>query len=215
MKTVFITGVTGYIGQRLTKQLLHRGHRVIGLIRKGSEQKLVSGAIAVTANPFDSTTFESSIPKDCVFVQLLGVSHPSPTKAKQFEEVDLKSVMASVDAAVNAGVAHFIYVSVAMAPSKIMASYQQVRKNGEMYCKAKGLKCTFIRPWYVVGPGHYWPVLLLPLYGIAELIPAWRQKARGMALVTIRQMLRSLSAAIEADPQPLRIIEINKIRNSH
>ena len=84
-----------------------------------------------------------------------------------------------------------------------------------MYCKAKGLKCTFIRPWYVVGPGHYWPVLLLPLYGIAELIPAWRQKARGMALVTIRQMLRSLSAAIEADPQPLRIIEINKIRNSH
>lgn len=191
MKTVFVTGVTGYIGQRLTKQLLHRGNRVVGPVRKGSEQKLVSGATAVTTNPFDSTSFESSIPKDSVFIQLPGVSHPLPTKAKQFDEVDLKSVMASVDGAVKSGVAHFIYVSVAMAPSKLMASYQQISKNGETYCKTKGLKCTFIRPRYVVDPGHYWPVLLLPLYSIAEIIPAWRQKARGMALVTIRQMIRA------------------------
>lgn len=215
MKAVFITGATGFIGQRLTKKLLQRGHQVIGLVRKGGEQKLASGVIAVTANPFDSTSFESSIPKNSVFVQLLGVSHPSPAKAKQFEEIDLKSVIASVDAAVNAGVAHFIYVSVAMTPSKLMASYQQVRRNGEMYCKAKGLKCTFIRPWYVLGLGHYWPVLLMPLYGIAELIPRWRLKTRRMALVTIRQMIRSLITAIEADPEPLRIIEIKKIRKPH
>lgn len=186
MKTIFFTGATGYIGQRLKKQLLHRGNRVIGLVRKGSEQKLVGGAIAVTANPFDSTSFESSIPKDSVFIRLPGVSHPSPTKTKQFEDVDLKSVMSSVDGAVNSGVAHLIYVSVAMAPSNLMASYHQIRKNGETYCKTKGLKCTFIRPRYLVNPGHYWSVLLLPLYGIAKIIPVWRQKARGMALVTIR-----------------------------
>ncbi|WP_276503120.1 SDR family oxidoreductase [Terrimonas pollutisoli] len=214
MKTVFITGATGYIGQRLIKQLLHRGHQVIGLVRKGSEQKLETGVKAVIADPFDSLSFESSIPKDSVFVQLLGVAHPSPAKAKQFEEIDLRSVIASVDAAVKAGVTHFIYVSVAMAPSRLMASCQQVRKNGEMYCKASGLNCTFIRPWYVVGPKHYWPVLLLPLYGIAEIVPAWRQKARGMALVTIHQMTRTLIAAVEAESLPLQVIDIKKIRHA-
>jgi uncharacterized protein YbjT (DUF2867 family) len=214
MATVFITGGTGYIGKRLTKQLLQRGHSVIALVRKGSENKVTAGAKAIVADPFDAGSFRQSVPKGSVFVQLLGVSHPSPKKAKQFNEIDLVSVKASADAAAGAGVSKFVYISVAMVPSKLMQAYQAVRKEGEAYCKSKQLNCTFIRPWYVVGPGHYWPVILLPFYGLAELIPTWRQKAKAMGLVTIRQMLRALNNAVEADPLPLRIMEINDIRHT-
>jgi hypothetical protein len=49
-------------------------------------------------------------------------------------------------------------------------------------------------------PGHWWPVLLLPLYGIAELIPSLRQKARTRAFVTIKQMLRTLVDTVEQKP---------------
>jgi len=73
---------------------------------------------------------------------------------------------------------------------------------------------TFIRSWYVPGPGHFWPVLLLPLYGIAELVPSWRKKARSMALVTLGQILRTLTIAVEADPEPIRIIDIRQIRTA-
>lgn len=214
MKTIFITGATGYIGKRLTKLLLQKGYKVIALVRKGSEHKVVAGAEVVVANPFDPNTFKSSIPKGAVFIQLLGVAHPSPKKAKEFKEIDLRSVKASADAAAYAGVSHFIYISVAMAPSKIMAAYQSVRKEGEEYSKSKKLNCSFIRPWYVMGPGHYWPVLLLPVYGIAELVPSWQKKARAMALVTIHQMLRTLVKVVDANPLPLRIIEIKQIRSS-
>ena len=137
MKTVFITGATGYIGKRLTDQLLQCNHRVIALVRKGSEQKVSEGAEIVIADPFDSDSFQSFIPNNAVFVQLLGVSHPSPKKARQFREIDLRSVKASADAAAIANVSHFIYVSVAMAPSKLMATYQAVRQEGETYCKGK------------------------------------------------------------------------------
>lgn len=214
METVFISGATGYIGKRLTGQLLLQGHKVITLVRKGSEHKVVEGAGVVVADPFDASTFSSLIPKDAVFVQLLGVSHPSPKKAQQFKEIDLRSVKTSADAATLAGVSKFIYVSVAMAPTKLMAAYQAIRKEGEEYCKNKGLNCTFIRPWYVVGPGHYWPVLLLPFYGIAEIIPLWRRKARSMGLVTIRQMIHALVQAVEAEPNSLRILEIKDIRKA-
>ena len=213
MKTVFITGGTGYIGKRLTKRLLLRGHKVMALVRKGSEHKITTNAEIVVANPFDAKTFQQFIPKESVFVQLLGVSHPSPKKAKQFQEIDLRSVKASADAAANAGVAHFIYISVAMSPSKLMQAYQAVRSEGEKYCLSKTFNCTFIRPWYVLGPGHRWPVILLPFYGLAELVPSWRKQARAKALVTIGEMLNTLINAIENEPSPLRVYEIKDIRH--
>ena len=213
-RAVFITGATGYIGTRLIKRLIERGHRVIALVRKGSEQKVPAGAEIVTGNPFDSKTFQQYIPGGSVFVQLLGVAHPSPKKAKQFKEIDLKSAKASADAAGYAGVNHFIYLSVAMEPIKFMHAYQEVRKEGEEYCLGKKINCTFIRPWYVLGPGHWWPLLLLPLYGLAELIPSLRKKARATGLVTIKQMIQSLVNAIEGEPLPIRIMEIKDIRHS-
>jgi nucleoside-diphosphate-sugar epimerase len=213
MKPVFITGATGYIGTRLIKQLIGKHHRVIALVRKGSEHKVPAGAEVVVGNPFDAKTFQQYIPAGCVFVQLSGVSHPSPKKAQQFKEIDLKSVKASADAAANAGAAHFVYVSVAMAPSKLMHAYQEVRKEGEKYCLGKTFNCTFIRPWYVLGPGHWWPVLLLPFYGLAEIIPSWKKPARSKALVTIKQMLETLVKVIEKEPVPLCILEIKNIRS--
>jgi nucleoside-diphosphate-sugar epimerase len=214
MKTVFITGGTGYIGTRLIRLLIKNGHRVIALIRKGSENKVPAGCEFVIGDPFDANSFQQQIPKHAVYVQLLGVSHPSPSKAEQFKQIDLRSVKASVDAAAIANVSHFIYISVSMVPSKIMEAYQQLRKEGEEYCVSKNLNCTFIRPWYVLGPGHRWPILLLPFYGIASLLPAWRQKIKRMGLVTISQMINTLVEAVEAKPERISIIEIEEIKRN-
>lgn len=111
---IFITGGTGYIGSRLIRKLLSKNYPVIALVRKGSEDKISKGAEVIIGNPFDAGTFAEYIPADAIFIQLLGVSHPSPKKANLFKEIDLKSVKASADAASRAGVSHFIYISVAM-----------------------------------------------------------------------------------------------------
>jgi uncharacterized protein YbjT (DUF2867 family) len=193
--------------------MLQKNHRVIALVRQHSVYKVSSGTEIIVANPFDAKSFEHAIPAGAVFIQLLGVSHPSPKEAQQFRDIDLRSVKASADAAAMAGVSHFIYVSVAMAPSGLMKTFQDVRREGEEYCLSKKMNCTFIRPWYVLGPGHWWPLLLLPFYGLAELVPSWRAKARSKALVTIEQMITTLVKAVEADPLPQRIMEIKDIRS--
>ena len=213
-KPVFITGGSGYIGSRLIKKLLRRNYHVIALVRKGSEHKIPPGAQIVIGNPFDLRTFAENIPTGSIFIQLLGVSHPSLKKARLFEEIDLKSVKASADAAARVGVSHFIYVSVVMSETRIMKAYQEVRKKGEQYCLSKNLNCTFIRPWYVLGPGHWWPVLLLPFYGVAELFPSLRQKVRAKALVTIDQMLNVLISAVEQFPASKSVFEIRDIRHA-
>ena len=212
MTPIFITGGTGYMGKRLLKALVSRGYDVTALVRKGSERKLPKGVRAIIANPFDPATFQQWIPKGAVFVQLLGVPHPSPQKKDQFTEVDLRSVKASADAAAAIGASHFVYLSVAMTQSNVMKEYQAVRKEGEAYLQTKPLSCTFIRPWYVLGPGHWWPVLLLPFYGLAQFKEAWRKKAAAFSLVTLKQMLCILIKAIETPPAQRRIIEVQHIK---
>ena len=215
MHPVFITGGTGYIGKRLIRKLVSLGYDVTALVRKGSENKLPAGIRTIIADPFDAPTFQQWIPAQAVFVQLLGVSHPSPRKKNLFRTIDLQSAKTSADAAATAQISHFVYVSVAMTASRIMKDFQEVRKEGEAYILSKNLPCTFIRPWYVVGPGHWWPLFLLPFYGIAELVPAWRPKARTFALVTINQLVNTLLATIQSAPQKLRIVEIQQIRKTN
>ena len=212
MSPIFITGGSGYIGKRLIKKLVAQGYDVTALVRAGSENRLPKGVRAIIADPFDASTFQNWIPKGAIFIQLLGVSHPSPRKKEQFREIDLRSVKTSADAAALAGVSHFIYVSVAMTESEMMKDYRDVRKEGEAYLQAKHLVCTIIRPWYVVGPGHLWPVTLLPFYGVAKFFPSMKKKAEEMSLITIGQMLGTIMKAIESPPQTLRIFEIKHIK---
>lgn len=211
MAIVFITGGTGYIGKRLIPILLDRGHQVIALVRPGSEGKVPFGAEICIGSPFDAETIAECIPTRAVFVQLLGVPHPGPAKAKAFFEIDLPSVKASALAASKAGVSHFVYLSVAMEPSGIMKDYQTVRQQGEAYIEALRLPHTFLRPWYVLGPGHWWPLLLWPVYQLLKLLPFTRKKAYAFGWITLRQMLAALVTAVE-NPVEKRVMEVAEMK---
>jgi uncharacterized protein YbjT (DUF2867 family) len=212
---VFITGGTGYIGKRLIHILLHTGCRVKALVRKGSEHKLPKGCAYIVADPFDAVTFVHEIPPGCTFVQLLGVSRPSPKKKAFFRSIDLASARASALAAKQAGVRHFIYVSVAQTPTSVMREYQLCRAEGEAAILATGLKATFIRPWYIVGPGHYWPLLLQPVFKLLERIPATSAKARALRPVSLGKMLRAVIHAVKHPPADgVKVVEIDEIRTA-
>lgn len=200
------------MGRRLIASLLAKGHAVKALVRKGSEIKLPAGAIPVVADAFAAETFQDQIPQHSVFVQLLGVPHPGPKKKDLFRSIDLASAQASAIAAKNAGAKHFVYVSVAQTPTKIMQDYQQCRAAGEKAIINAGISATFIRPWYVIGPKHYWPLFLQPLFKILEIIPSTSQKAKALRLVYLQQMLKALMFAIENPVEGIRIIEIGEIR---
>ncbi len=210
---VFITGGTGYIGKRLIKILLGEGLGVTALVREQSVNKLPTGSIPVVANPFDAASFADLIPPNSIFIHLLGVSHPGPKKKSLFHSVDLASLKASIAAAKQAEVKHFVYISVAQYPTKIMGDYQEVRRQGEEAILASGIPSTFIRPWYVVGPGHYWPLLFNPIFKLLELIPSTSVQAKSLALVSLKQILLTFKSLVLNPPQaPNTVVEIADIK---
>ena len=212
-RDVFITGATGYIGQRLTAALVARGHRVRALARPGSVGRIATGAAAVVGNALDASTFASALTAADTIVHLVGTPHPSPSKAAEFQRIDLPSILASVEAARRARATHLVYVSVAH-PAPVMQAYIEARSAGERAIGDAGLTATILRPWYVLGPGHRWPYLLLPFYAIAHLIPSKRDTARRLGLVTLRQMVAALVKAVENPPPTgsVRIVEVPGIR---
>jgi len=139
----------------------------------------------------------------------VGVAHPSPIKAQQFIEIDLASVRASLRAAGHA--AHFVYVSVAQ-PAPVMRAYIQARQMAEQLIAQSGLTAAILRPWYVLGPGHRWPLLLLPVYSLCERLPATAETARRLGLVTLVQMLRALTHAVEHAAPGLHVYDVEQIR---
>jgi uncharacterized protein YbjT (DUF2867 family) len=207
---VFITGSTGYMGQRLAAELGQRGHTVSGLVRAGSERKLPAGCAPVIGNALDALTFRDKIGEVDTFVQLVGVAHPSPAKAKQFRDIDLVSCEQSVAAAVANHVRHFVYVSVAH-PAPVMHAYIEVRSKCEEMIRAGAFNATILRPWYVLGPGHYWPYLLKPGYWLARQIPGMCQGATRLGLVTLQQMLAALVQSVESPANGIRIMEVPEI----
>jgi nucleoside-diphosphate-sugar epimerase len=209
--SICITGGTGYIGCRLIPLLLERGHTVQAVVRPGSENKLPQEVAAIVADPLQRGSYTDGIRSCDTFIHLIGVPHPSPAKAAEFRSVDLPSVQVAVKAASDAGVAHFIYLSVAQ-PAPMMQAFIDVRALGESYVRASGLKATFVRPWYVLGPRHRWPYVLLPFYWIAELLPPTRAAARRLGLITIAQILNALVWAADNPPEDVRILDVPKIR---
>lgn len=211
MASVFITGASGFMGRRLSADLLGRGHHVRGLVRRGSEARLIPGCEAVTGDPLDAATYGDAVRGCDTLVQLVGVSHPSPAKAAQFRSIDLVSARQAVAAASKAGVQHFVYVSVAH-PAPIMKEYIAARSEAEAALRSSGLNATVLRPWYVLGPGRRWPLVLLPAYWLLGALPGTRESAQRLGLVTVKQMIATLATAVERPASGVRILEVPQIR---
>jgi hypothetical protein len=145
-------------------------------VRPRSIAKVPLGCMAIPGDALDARSYQDQVAAGSTFVHLVGVSHPAPWKAAEFETIDLASLKQSIAAAKRAAAGRFVFVSVAH-PAPVMKAYIEVRMQCEQIVRRSGLNATILRPWYILGPGHRWPYVLIPLYKALEAIPATRESA--------------------------------------
>jgi len=186
---------------------------VRGLARAGSERRLSAGVEWVVGDPLVGSTYRDAVSGCDTMVHLIGVSHPSPAKAAQFRTIDLTAALQAISMAVAASVHHFLYVSVAF-PAPIMREYIAVRQEAERAIRDSGLCATILRPWYVLGPGRRWPMVLAPIYRVMEAIPATREGARRLGLVRVEQMIAAMVRSVERPTPGVRVLDVPDIREA-
>lgn len=182
------------------------------LVRNGSQHKLASDCNLRVGDALDGDSYAKHVSTFDTFIYLVGVPHPSPSNARQFVEIDLRAGSEAIRVAQQIGIPHFVYVSVAH-PAPVMKSYIRVRRSCETALHEAGLSATILRPWYVLGPGHRWPVVLTPLYRLAESFPATREAAARLGFVSLDQMVNAIVSVTEDPAQGVRIVEVPEIRS--
>jgi uncharacterized protein YbjT (DUF2867 family) len=95
-----------------------------------------------------------------------------------------------------------------------MRAYIAVRQEAESLIRQSGLNATLLRPWYVLGPGRWWPYALKPLYALFERLPTTRAAAQRLGLVSRTQMVMALVGALEDPPRGVRVLEVPEIRGA-
>jgi hypothetical protein len=112
----------------------------------------------------------------------------------------------------RSNIRRYVYMSVAQ-PAPIMRAYVRVRREAETLLRQSDAAVSFL-PWYVLGPGHRWPMALKPIYAVLERIPATREGALRFGLVTVDQMLAALVQAVEMPPAMVQILDVPAIRRA-
>ncbi|MES2356219.1 MAG: hypothetical protein V4568_17805 [Pseudomonadota bacterium] len=72
--------------------------------------------------------------------------------------------------------------------------------EGEAAVRGAGVPATIVRPWYVLGPGHRWPYLLMPIYAVLRRLARTKESAERFGLVNLQMTVNALMAAVVTPP---------------
>jgi len=110
---VFVTGATGYIGQRLVERLLEQGYEVNALVRSipHSVEAVHPNLFFKTGNILDKESLERGM-EGCVQVyHLAAFARPWTRNARTYFEVNVQGTLNVLEAAQLAGVKKLVYSS--------------------------------------------------------------------------------------------------------
>jgi uncharacterized protein YbjT (DUF2867 family) len=148
VRTLAVTGGTGFVGQRLLPIALADGYDVRALTRgwKPPEDEIawVDGALD------RADTLVKLCTGADVVIHIAGLI--SGSKA-EFDAVNAGGTASLIDAARKAGVRRFIHISSLAAREPELSNYGASKAKSERLVAASGLEWTIIRPPAVYGPG--------------------------------------------------------------
>lgn len=113
MKTIMVTGASGFVGSALCTELVCRGNTVVAVVRRIGER--VPAVTYIEADLADPASFADGLPQvDCV-VHLAGRAHILDDKVADplavFREVNRDASVRLAERALQAGVKRFVFVS--------------------------------------------------------------------------------------------------------
>jgi NADH dehydrogenase len=141
---ILVVGATGSLGGRITRDLRARGHDVRALVRAATDSSAVrdAGAEIVHGDLRDRTSLADACRGAATVVTTASASRRSDDT---IDAVDLAGNLNLIDAAVNAGVRHFVFVSTLLATADSPVPLFRAKAEAEARLRASGMAWTALR----------------------------------------------------------------------
>jgi uncharacterized protein YbjT (DUF2867 family) len=170
VKTVALTGATGFVGRITLDRLVADGWHVRALTRRDQHKK---AAVSWVHGRLDDPASLHELCKGAdVVLHIAGVVNAPD--AAGFESGNVTGTANMIAAAQSAGIHRFVAVSSLAAREPGLSLYGASKANAENLVKASTLDWTVIRPPGVYGPGD------------TEMLDMFRIAAKGWALLPPR-----------------------------
>ncbi len=170
MKTVALTGATGFVGRITLDRLVAAGWHVRALTRRDQHKK--AAVTWVHGRLDDAASLDELCNGADAVLHIAGVVNASD--AAGFESGNVTGTANMIAAAQSAGIDRFVAVSSLAAREPALSLYGASKANAENLVKASTLDWTVIRPPGVYGPGD------------TEMFDMFRIATKGWALLPPR-----------------------------
>ena len=147
--TILVAGATGYLGGEICRQLISKNKNVRGLVRTTSDSNKVAhlkelGVEIVEGDLKNKGSLENALHGVSAVITTVS-STLSRQEGDSIQTVDDEGQFNLVDAAINAGVKHFIYVSFCELGE---CPLQTAKRKVEKHLAESSLNYTILQPTY-------------------------------------------------------------------
>ena len=164
IKTVAVTGGTGFVGRHIVRELLSRGLSVRVPARDAQKagevipEEAVTGTTAgggsaqvILGDIFDDHAVASLVDGADACIHLIGIIREA-RNGQTFERMHVEAVEKITEACAQAGCHRYLHMSAIAADPEGGAAYQKTKFRGEQVVRGSALDWTIFRPGFIHGP---------------------------------------------------------------
>ena len=204
--TVLVAGATGFLGSEICRQLIGKNKKVKGLVRATSDANKVaqlkaSGVETIEGDLKDGVSLENALQGVSAIISTVS-STLSRQEGDSIQTVDDEGQINLIDAAVNAGINQFIYISFCELGE---CPLQTAKRKVEKHLAESGLKYTILQPtffmevWLSPVLGFDYPNAKATIYGEGNNRVSW---------IAIKDVASFAVAALDNPAAANKIIEL-------
>ena len=204
--TVLVAGATGFLGSEICRQLIGKNKKVKGLVRATSDANKVaqlkaSGVETIEGDLKDGVSLKNALQGFSAIISTVS-STLSRQEGDSIQTVDDEGQINLIDAAVNAGINQFIYISFCELGE---CPLQTAKRKVEKHLAESGLNYTILQPtffmevWLSPVLGFDYPNAKATIYGEGNNRISW---------IAIKDVASFAVAALDNPVAANKIIEL-------
>ena len=207
MKSVLVTGATGYIGGRLVPRLLDAGYEVTVLVR--SVQKLIDVPWVTRVTVIEGDLRDpEAVATACAGIDVLYYLVHSMGSRGDFEEMERLAAETVARAAADSGVGRIVYLGGLRPPGGKLSKHLSSRQKVGEILLASGVPTVAFQAGVVIGSGSTSFEMIRHLTEVLPYMPAPKWVRNFIQPIAVRDVLYYLLLAAELPESVNRTFDI-------